>query len=194
MGRKLELEIKKVSDKFAKGAAYRGSVADRKSMSYDEVIEEVISKCMMRLSVTQLKSIISSVMETMIDGVLTDGVSRRLGDYFKLQPEVRGRFDSPGEQFDDEKHQLALVLCPLKSMRRKPGRNGISVYNYNAGPAVKITRTYSEGEERGSVVKFGKDIIIEGENLAVLGDGKDEFHVKFFTQKQRAACVLSAPY
>ena len=192
MSKKLELEIKKVSEKFAKGAAYRGSVADRQTMSYDEVIEEVITNSMMRLSATQLKSIIECVMDTMIEGVLTDGVSRRLGDYFTLQLEVRGRFDSPGEQFDEEKHQLALVMRPLKAMRQKPGRKGVSVYNYNAGPAVKITRTYCEGVERGSVVKFGQDIVIEGENLTVLSDGKDEFHVKYFTQSNKAY-VLSGP-
>ena len=193
MSKKLELEIKKVSEKFAKGAAYRGSVADRQTMSYDEVIEEVITNSMMRLSATQLKSIIECVMDTMIEGVLTDGVSRRLGDYFTLQLEVRGRFDSPGEQFDEEKHQLALVMRPLKAMRQKPGRKGVSVYNYNAGPAVKITRTYCEGMESGSVVKFGNDIVIEGENLMALSDGKDEFHVKYFTQSKKAAYVLSGP-
>ena len=192
MSRKLELEIKKVSDKFAKDAAYRGSLADRQTMSYDEVIAEVINKSMMRLSEMQLKSIVASVLDTMIEGVLTDGISRRLGDYFTLQLEVRGRFDSPGEQFDEDKHQLALVMRPHKAMRQKPGRDGVSVYNYNAGPAVKITRMYSEGVESGSVVKFGSDIVIEGENLTALSDYKDEFHVKYFTQRKHAAYVLSS--
>lgn len=69
-----------------------------------------------------LRMILEHTLDTMIPNTLKDGCSRRLGDYFMLQMEVCGRFDSPDDQFDASRHKLALKLRPLKAMKRKPGR------------------------------------------------------------------------
>lgn len=182
-----ELELVPISESFIGEGGYRGRIVDRGELSYDEVIDEVIRQNFLRMEPHALKMLIESVFETMINGTLKDGKSRRLGDYFLLQMEVRGKFEDPGDQFDAAKHKLALALRPLKAFRRKPGNGDVRVYNRNAGPKVVVESIASVGgESLPGVVKFGKDFVVTGENLWVLDDihlnPQDGIVVKYSTQ------------
>lgn len=179
-----ELALLPISKKFIREGGYRARMASRDVLSYDEVLEEVIQRNFLRMDPHALKMILEETFETMIEGTLRDGKTRRLGDYFMLQMEVRGKFDGPGEQFDEQKHKLALKLRPLKAFRRTPGRDGVSVYNRNAGPKVVIDGVLSAGASESGVVCFGEDIIVTGENLGMIcraGDVvKDKLDIKYF--------------
>lgn len=187
----LDLQLIPVSKKFAKNGGYRGFINGRRVIDFDGVLDEVIKNNHLSLSKVYLKTLLSTTFDTMIQGVLTDGQTRRLGDYMMLQLELTGGFDEPGDQFDPNKHKLEVVLRPLKEFRRKPGRDDVKVYNRNAGPTVVINRTYSEGQE-GNVVEFGKDIILSGENLFAVDDKEDSISVKYFTQRAHGtfACQI----
>lgn len=148
----------------------------------------------LRLNANALDMILTQTFKTMIANTLKDGNSRRLGDYFTLQLEVKGRFEEAGDQFDPSRHKLALTLRPLGGIlnRKPPARGGVTVYNRNAGPTVKVERIYSDGtpEKRGLV--FGKDIVIEGENLFMAteprhdNERQDTVLVKYFSQFERS--------
>ena len=185
--RQLELKLIPVSKKLTAKGGYRGHIMDRGGMDYDEVIQEVIRERYLSLSPNMIKMVVESVFNTMIAGIMKDGQTRRLGDFLSLQMEVRGGFDEPGEQFNPAKHKLAMVLRPLKEFRRVAGRDDVSVFNRNAGPKVVIEKTYSASHPEGGELKFGEDIVLEGENLFALEDGNDVFSYKYFSQFQKAA-------
>ena len=138
-----EIRLTRGTNRLSSKETYVARLAQRCTLGYDEVLDEVIERGFLNISKPMLKMILEHTFDTMITNTLKDGNSRRLGDYFVLQMEVKGAFDDPGEQFDAEKHRLALKLRPLKALKRKPGRDDIKVYNRNAGPKVVINRLFS---------------------------------------------------
>ena len=191
IAKKLELKLIPVSKKLTAKGGYRGHIVDRGGLGYDAVIQEVLDKKYLRFSPDMVKMVVEAVFDTMIEGIMQDGKTRRLGDYLMLQMEVRGGFEEAGEQFDPKKHKLAMVLRPLKEFRRVAGNNDVAVFNRNAGPQVVIEKMYSASHPEGGEVKFGEDLIIEGENLFALKDGQDEFRVKYFGQYSYAYAMTS---
>ena len=185
--KKLELKLIPVSKKLTAKGGYRGHIADRGGLDYDEVIQEVLDKKYLRFTPDTVKMVVEAVFDTMIDGIMQDGQTRRLGDYLMLQMEVRGGFEEPGEQFDPKKHKLAMVLRPLKEFRRVAGNKDVSVFNRNAGPKVVVEKMYSASHPEGGEIKFGEDFVIEGENLFALKDWNDRFDYKYYSQFKSAS-------
>ena len=146
-----EIKLTRVANKLSDKQNYVAHIVQRYSLDYDAVLDEVIERGVLRITKPMLKMILEHTFETMIENTLKDGYSRRLGDYFILQMEVSGRFDSPADQFDDERHRLSLKLRPLKALKRKPGRDDVRVYNRNAGPKVSISRIHSSIVISGSI-------------------------------------------
>ena len=135
-----EIKLTRVANKLSDKQNYVAHIVQRYSLDYDAVLDEIIERGVLRITKPMLKMILEHTFETMIENTLKDGYSRRLGDSFILQMEVSGRFNSPADQFDDERHRLSLKLRPLKALKRKPGRDDVKVYNRNAGPKLSIDR------------------------------------------------------
>lgn len=188
MSKQLDITLKKVSGKFSESAGYRAVVGKEGAYSYAHLLNEVIQNHHLSISTNFLDMVLKATFDTMIEGLMTDGISRRIGDFIQLQLQVRGKFDSEGEDFDEKKHKLAIAVRPLKELRVKPGRDGVSVINRNAGPKVVIERTHSPDLE-GNQVKWGEPIIIEGQNLFVI-DGKDTFVFKYITDRRNGFVAM----
>ena len=191
-----EIKLSRAANRLSSKASYIARLAQRYSLDYDEVLDEVIGRGFLNISKPMLKMILEHTLDTMITNTLKDGNSRRLGDYFMLQLEVKGGFGAPDEQFDASRHKLALTLRPLKALKRKPGRDDIRVYNRNAGPQVSIDRIHSVSTPDSDTLVFGDDIVLEGENLFLLDDPteiQDSLTVGYHTQRLRGPIVCSAP-
>lgn len=183
MGRQIDLKLVPLNTTVGKAGGFKAMLdkSRNSSMSYDQVLEEIVSKNRLGMSKSLVQMILDMAFNTVIDGVLSDGVTRRLGDFLQIGLEVKGRFISEGDQFDEDRHELALSVRTLKEMRRKPGRDGVRVINRNAGPKVLIESLYSVGCESGELT-WGADIVLEGENLYACEDGRDEFQIKYFAK------------
>jgi len=183
-----ELRLTPIPDKFTKEGGYIGRIRGRKTLSYGEVLDEIVGNRILNLDKQTLHLILTHTFETMINNTLKDGNSRKISNYFTLQVEIRGRFEEPGDQFDPKEQSFRLVLRPLSGIRnRKPNHDdGLTVYNRNAGPKVTINRLYSASAPEKNGLVFGDDLIIEGENLFMLKDSNhtDCLRVKYFTQRQ----------
>ena len=190
-----EIRLNRVANKLSDKKNFVARFAQRQTLDYDTVLDEVIGRGVLRITKPMLKMILEHTFETMIENTLKDGYSRRLGCYVMLQLGVEGRFDSPDDQFDEERHRLALKLRPLKGLKRKPGRDDVRVYNRNAGPKVTINRIYSVSTPEIDTLVFGDDIVLEGENLFFLegtGEVSDSIAVGYFTQFRRGALSMSS--
>ena len=200
-GIKREIKLHKACNKLSKKESYVARLTGRRTLSYDEVLNEVTNGGFLNLSKPTLKMVLEHTLNTMIENTLKDGNSRRLGDYFMLQLEVKGRFDAPDAQFDDARNSLALKLRPLKALNRKPGLNDISVYNRNAGPKVSIKRIYSVSTPDKDTLVFGDDIVLEGENLFMVDAPADApsavlddcLTIGYFAQHLRRPLVHTKP-
>ena len=102
---------------------YRAIVTDRGSYGTDQVIKEMLDYSSLRLSPYMVESVVNGVMESMIKNTLTDGVTRRFGDYFAVRLEVKGTFDAKDAAFDPKKNSVKVVLVPLKRFRKAVDTN-----------------------------------------------------------------------
>ena len=55
---------------------------DNGVVDFDEFVQEVVDKSGFRMEPRMLKMYLEATMEPMISGVLSDGRTRRMGDYF----------------------------------------------------------------------------------------------------------------
>lgn len=190
-----EIKLARAANKLSDKPSYIAHLADRYTLNYETVLDEVIERGFLNISKPMLKMILEHTLDTMIENTLQDGNSRRLGDYFVLQMEVSGRFDSPDDQFDAERHSLKLTLRPLKALKRKPGRNDVKVYNRNAGPKVSIDRIYSASTPGKDTLVFGDDIVLEGENLFIIDESteiQDSLTIGYYSQFMVRPIICSA--
>lgn len=153
--------------KKPRGAGYWAHLGEREEMSFERVLQEAAQNS--TFSPNMLKSAFETVMETMIRGTLSDGISRTAGDYFKLRLDVRGTFESPYDYFDEDKHELALNLQVLKGLKRlAPG----SLVERPYVPVVPESISNPGGEE--GFVDLTKPILIKGKRLKVNLNVADE--------------------
>ena len=144
---------------------YRAIVTDRGSFGTEKVIEEMLDYSSLRLSPYMVESVVNGVMESMIKHTLSDGVTRRFGDYFAVRLEVKGTFDEKDAAFDPKKNAVKVVLMPLKRFRQ-------AVETLRPQNKVKPPRALMEeihGESSPvDCVRFGENIVIEGRDLTVV--------------------------
>ena len=109
--------------------------------------------------------VVSGVIESMISKTLSDGITRKFGDYFAVRLEIKGTFDEKDAKFDPKKNSVKVVLVPLKRFRkavetRRP-------QNKMKPPRALMTEIRGESSSADQV-KFGENIVITGRDLTVV--------------------------
>lgn len=152
---------------------YRAIVTDRGSYETEKVIEEMLDYSSLRVSPYMVESVVSGVMESMIKNTLSDGITRRFGDYFAVRLEVKGTFGEQDAAFDPKKNAVKVVLVPLKRFRKavetKRPQNKVKP------PRALMTEIQGESSPVDSVT-FGENIVITGRDLTV-EDMSNQIHV-----------------
>ena len=159
-------EIKLPGKSTPEKGKYRAIATDRGSCGTEEVIAEMLDYSSLRLSPYIVESVVSGVMESMIRNTLSDGMTRRFGDYFAVRLEVKGTFDDKDAPFDPKKHAVKVALVPLKRFRKavetKRPQNKVKP------PRALMTDIRGESSEVADCVKFGENIVITGRDLTVV--------------------------
>ena len=141
---------------------FRAVVTDRHSYGTGAVVGEMIDRSGLNLSPHYVEYIVSELFESMIAGTLSDGATRRFGNYFSVRLEIGGTFDEPDAPFDPKRNEVRVVLAPLKRFRRRvetqPPQNKVKPTR----PLMTEVRT--EHSEVDTAV-YGEDLIITGRNL-----------------------------
>ena len=170
---------------------FRAVVTDRRSYGTQAVVAEMIERSGLTLSPHYVEYIVSELIESMIGGTLSDGATRRFGDYFSVRLEIGGTFDEPDAPFDPKRNEVRVVLAPLKRFRRR-------VETQPPQNKVKPTRPLmTEVRTEHSVVDaavYGEDLIITGRNLELthrddqllltIYDRHLKPHLKYFHREQ----------
>lgn len=168
---RVRIKLTKIPEKLSKKGGYRARVLDNGVVDFDEFTQEVVNNCGFRMEPRTLRMYLEATMETMISGVLSDGRTRRMGDYFSLGLKVGGRFEEQGDEFDEDLNELKLKLKPLKELKNRSFKK-LSVYTENNGPKIKLTSLASVSTPDSPWVNFGEDFVVKGENLALSKDAE----------------------
>ena len=158
-------EIKLPGKSEPEKGKYRAIGMARGSYGTDKVIEEMLDYSSLRLSPYMVESVVSGVIESMISKTLSDGVTRKFGDYFAVRLEIKGTFDEKDAEFDPRRNSVRVALVPLKRFRkavetRRP-------QNKVKPPRALMTEIRGESSTADQV-KFGENIVITGRDLTVV--------------------------
>ncbi len=110
MESKLEFVLKPVSGAAEAGGGYRAYLTTAKgaALDSDDVIAEALDRGYIAGVKDKLaKSVVLGVLDSMIDGVLRDGVTRRIGEYLSVSLKIHGRFEDKDDDFDPAAAQVS---------------------------------------------------------------------------------------
>ena len=144
---------------------YSASVMHDYALGTQQVVQEAIDYCGLHISPYLFESVVSGLFESMIHHTLRDGTTRRFGDYFELQLDIKGSFDSQFEQFDPKRHKIKLTMRPLKRLRDHIKTATPENEKKPPSPHIDMVRSVDAAE---NVITPGKDIVVTGRNLKLL--------------------------
>ena len=163
---KLKFKLDAVPARF--GGGYKAKMCARKTVDVLDVIGEMARA--LNLSPKTLALHFEAVMEAVMQEAATTGRICRLGDYFTLEPHVRGRFDGIDDTFDPSRGHAVVFTVKSGRKLKKPRTDLVpenerrpcvakikSVLSVDAGPRPKYGR-----------LVFGHDISVVGKDLDLL--------------------------
>lgn len=157
-------KLKKCPNGIAPGK-YSASVVHDNAMGTERVVQEAIDYCGLHISPYFFESVVSGLFESMIHYTLQDGMTRRFGDYFELQLDIKGSFDSQYGQFDPKRHKIKLTMRPLKRLRDHIKTATPENKTKPPRPHIDMVRSINGAE---NVIVPGEDIVVTGRNLRLL--------------------------
>ena len=155
-----------ISGAAKESGGYRAKILRRpgkEAMDFDAVVEEAIKTHLAGMSPLLVKTVVTGVLTSMIEGVARDGTTRRIDDFLSLSLKIHGRFDDKGDDFDAERHKLAMVVSQLNEFR--PDLTGANVVNVNRRRRFRLYSVQSEGGGGCGRIVPGRTIIIKGGDL-----------------------------
>jgi hypothetical protein len=157
-------KLKKCPKGMAPGK-YSASVMHDYALGTKQVVQEAIDYCGLHISPYFFESVVSGLLESMIYHTLRDGTTRRFGDYFELQLDIKGSFDSQYGQFDPKRHKIKLTMRPLKRLRDHIKTATPENEMKPPSPHIDMVRSVDAAE---NVITPGEDIVVTGRNLKLL--------------------------
>ena len=164
MENKIEFVLKPVTGAAAAGGGFRAILDTAKgdAMDFDDVITEALDRGYIAgVKDVLAKSVVKGVLDSMIAGILRDGMTRRIGDYLSVSLKVHGRFENEQDEFDPARHKLALSVKQLNAFR--PSFKGVEATNIHHKRQFRIYSVHSVHHEgKNGVLAFGDEFIIKG--------------------------------
>lgn len=165
MNSKIEFVLKPVTGAASAKGGYHAILTTAKgdAMDFDDVITEALDRGYIAgVKDILAKSVVKGVLDSMIAGVLRDGITRRIGDYLSISMKVHGRFTDEHDEFDPNRHKLALTVKQLNAFR--PSFEDVEATNIHHKRQFRIYSVRSvgyENEKNGHLV-IGREFVIKG--------------------------------
>ena len=164
MENKIEFILKPVTGAASTGGGFRAilNTAKGDAMDFDDVITEALDRGYIAgVKDVLAKSVVKGVLDSMIAGVLRDGMTRRIGDYLSVSLKVHGRFENAHDEFDPARHKLALSVKQLNAFR--PSFKGMEATNIHHKRQFRIYSVHSvNAEGMNGKLFIGREFIIKG--------------------------------
>jgi len=151
-------------------AVYKPSLNRGKTIGTEDVMKEFIDAEGLERMFTPgvLTTIVRKLLEHMVKGVLTDGRSRQIDDFFTVRLDMKGTAESIGEQFNPYKHKFTINFQKARRFSEKSKMHRVEIIGEpvcEIPPSrSRIKDVHSQGAGIGEVY-IGRQIIIEGKDL-----------------------------
>ena len=150
----------------------RMQLTDLETVDESGIFEEVINAESMPWAASVLEFAFKSVLRTVANKIATDCNARKIGDYIRIYPELRGKVDGPYSPYNSATCEC-VILCELLGGITSGLKTDIKFVNEHTGVQVRLDRVCWIGADNGNVLKVGEPFAAYGTNMqfaAALGD------------------------
>ena len=134
---------------------------------YDEsqIFEEVVKEKTLPFDKDMLEFAFLAVLKTMALKVSRDCNPRRVGNYLKFTPTLRGKVKGPFSPFDPATCTSKITIMSLSGLENEIDRNYVTFVNAKGGTKVSIARISWIGSDEPNIIKKGEPFAVYGTNL-----------------------------
>lgn len=160
----------------ANGAAkgYRLQLKPQAMRSERAVYREIVKETSLNLSEDTVAFIVEMALKTLADKVAQDGLPRRIGNFLKFTPVLRGRVDGINSPYDPKTVVPQVKVTVLRGLARKLDVENLKFVNSRPEARILITHIHSRPQKsKNFELDRGVKIVVYGRNIlyrAELGD------------------------
>ena len=158
---------------------YTLKLKDRPVYDESQVFEEVVKEKTLPFDKDMLEFAFLSVLKTMALKVSRDCNPRKVGNYLKFTPTLRGKVKGMYSAYNPQTCTSAITVSSLSGLDKAVDTDYVSFINSREGIAVTILKICTLGEQDSegvSTITKGKPVICVGTNLQYLPGDKVEIH------------------
>ena len=175
---------------------FKPSLTRGKTLGADAVVAEFLQSSGLKdvVSASSMAIYIKGLLKSMLEGVLTDGRSRRIDDYFTMRLDMKGTASAINEPYNPYKHKFTINFQRARRFREKCKTQDVKIIGEPVCE-IPITRSiikdaHSYGAGRGEVY-IRRQIILEGKNLGLTPHSQVALSVDYPVGKAQFACEIA---
>lgn len=152
---------------------------DRPVYDESQVFEEVVKEKTLPIDKDMLEFAFLAVLKTMALKVSRDCNPRKIGNYIKFTPTLRGKVKGMYSAYDPATCTSAIKVSSMTGLDKAIDTKYVSFVNSREGVVVTVNRICSLGEqdsEGTNTIQRGKAIIASGVNLQYIPGDSVEIH------------------
>lgn len=168
-----------VNTEIDPAGGYTLKLKDRPVYDDTQVFDEVVKEKTLPFDKDMLEFAFLSVLKTMALKVSRDCNPRRVGNYLKFTPTLRGKVKGMYSAYNPATCTSAIKVTSLSGLDKAVDTNFVSFVNSREGVQVTILRICTLGEQDAeglSTITKGKPVICVGTNLQYLEGDRVEIH------------------
>ena len=137
---------------------------------YDDqqVFEEVVKEKTLPFDKDMLQFAFVSVLKTMALKVSRDCIPRRIGNYIKFAPSLRGKVPNPFSSWNPRTCSGNIVVNSMSGLEKSIDENYVQFVNARGGVRVTVQRLSWLGAEADGELMKGRQILATGINMEFL--------------------------
>lgn len=141
------------------------------ALGLDAIVAEAQAEGVFRDMPAELASCaIRSFFKVMVGNVLRDGRTRTIDGCLQLSLNLHGNFKEKTDDFDETKHELALVVRPLSAFGKRPAT--FRPVNVDRVKQFRLSWiSAADGLRKNHQVTYGREFVVRGSNLVLGADG-----------------------
>lgn len=166
MKTQIEFDTYPVNAAVDPSGGYVMKLKEQQIVNDDSVFEEVVKEKTLPLSPDLLEFAFRTILSTMALKVSTDCRPRKIGNYLKATPYLRGKLKGPFSAYDPATCSCAIVFTSLSGLDKKVNTDKyIRFVNSRTGTKVVIDRiTYEGSTSSVAVIMKGRGVVVTGLN------------------------------
>ena len=148
--------------------SYTLHLLDRPIYDDSQVFREVVKEKTLPFDEDMLKFAFLSVLKTVTQKVAADCVPRKIGNYLKFLPTMRGKVKGPYSPYNPQTCSTAIVVQSLSGLEKSVNTANIQFVNAREGLKAAVKKVTWRGAEETGKIMPGRQIRATGDNLVWL--------------------------